>query len=130
MKPTVLVIDDFASVRLYHVSFLERHGYRCLEAGTGEDALKLLDEESIDLVVLDLVMPAMDGATLFARLRALPKGATIPVLVITSEQSLAQEQHLTTDPLVRVLNKPVLPSTLLQNVQRALSRSPTCTESS
>lgn len=123
MKPTVLIIDDLPSVRLYHTSFLERKGYRCLEAGDGETALALLQGgASVDLVMLDLLMPEMHGATLLAQLRASPRCAALPVLIVTSEQFHAAECGLTSDPLVSVLTKPVLPTILLTNVQRLLAR--------
>ncbi|MFB4310194.1 response regulator transcription factor [Actinomadura sp. GTD37] len=78
----ILVVDDEPAVRESLSSSLEFEGYRVAAAADGAMALQRLERESPDLVVLDVLMPRMDGLTTCRRLRAL--GATMPVLMLTA----------------------------------------------
>jgi CheY-like chemotaxis protein len=73
-KPTVLVVDDEATVRSLTRRMLEEHGYSVIEAGDGFDALNLLESkgEHIDLVVADVVMPRLDGLELARSMEVMP----------------------------------------------------------
>ena len=66
---TILLIDDQESIRLIFKAVLERAGYRVLTAEHGKDGLRFLEQERVDLVLLDIVMPEMDGFELIPRLR-------------------------------------------------------------
>ncbi len=117
---TLLVVDDFTSVRLYHQYFLSHQGYRCLEACDGAEALQVLREDRVDLMLLDLVMPALDGPTLIATLRSMPAFRSLPILAITSEALTEETRQLTAKHGVDTLLKPVLPAQLLSKVQELL----------
>jgi two-component system, chemotaxis family, chemotaxis protein CheY len=119
---TILVVDDFASVRLYHSRFLSQKGFRCVEACDGVEALKILDQslEPIDLVLLDLVMPSLDGAAFVAQLRGNPTFKSLPILAITSEAMTEDTRRLEQRFGIRTLLKPVLPDALFSRVQEAL----------
>lgn len=118
---TVLIIDDLASVRLYHVSFLRRKGYRCLEAMDGRGALEILAGQTINLILLDLVMPGMDGEAFIEHLDRDPAAANLPVLVITSEQELAAGLVSRARRPIAVVTKPVMPDALLRAAQQLLA---------
>lgn len=120
MSQTILIVDDFASVRLYHTSFLARKGYTCLGAASGAEALALLAQQRVDLILLDLLMPGMTGADFLAKVDEIPGCAQVPVLVITSEERLARDAFRRVRRSLGVLEKPVLPSDLLQRVQQLL----------
>ena len=122
MPAAILVIDDFASVRLYHTSFLTRKGYDCHEASDGALALDQLHSRRFDLVILDMMMPGTDGTAFASQLNADPLLAAIPVLVITSEPALAHNVFSDSRRPVSILCKPVIPSALLQSVQTLLHR--------
>jgi len=124
MNKTILVIDDFASVRLYHMSFLKRKGYQCLGATDGADALRQLSENHVDLILLDMVMPGMDGGAFIAELAKIPALSMVPVLAITSEESCAKAILAACSRPVSILSKPVMPDALLQGVQRLMARQP------
>lgn len=66
----ILLVDDVAAVRLSIRAALEAVGYQVLEAADGKEALDLLSNESVDLIVTDLWMPNLDGVELLKRLRA------------------------------------------------------------
>jgi DNA-binding response OmpR family regulator len=78
---TVLVVDDEPIVREVVVSYLQRDGFRTLEAGDGETACELARAERPDLVVLDLMLPGLDGLSVCRRLRSFSQ---VPVIMLTA----------------------------------------------
>lgn len=78
----ILVVDDHAHIRRLYEYTLEKNGYKPFTASNGREALELLEAEHIDLIVLDVMMPEMDGYTFLRTLR--DSGSEIPVLVITA----------------------------------------------
>jgi adenylate cyclase len=83
-EPTVLVVDDVPqNVRLLD-AILSPRGYRVLAADSGEDALRKLKENKPDIVLLDIVMPGMDGYQVCQRIRENPSTAFLPVVMITA----------------------------------------------
>ncbi len=117
---TILIVDDFASVRLYHSTFLKQKGYTCVAAADGEDALRILQQQPINLVLIDMVMPNMSGCEFLERARSLPAYATLPALAITSEAMKADVIACQEKYHIHVLLKPVLPSALISQVQQLL----------
>lgn len=81
----ILVVDDQAHIRRLYEYTLEKNGYHPYTAGDGEQALKLMETTHIDLVILDLMMPTMDGYTFLKTMRS--DGSNIPVLIITARDS-------------------------------------------
>ena len=78
----ILVVDDQAHIRRLYEYTLEKNGYQPYTAGDGAQALKLMETTHIDLVILDLMMPTMDGYTFLKTMR--DSGSSIPVLIITA----------------------------------------------
>lgn len=81
---TVLVVEDDAAVRTTTRLVLERHGFAVVTATDGQDALDVLDRQRVDIAVVDVSMPRMDGITLLRRLRATPQFRELPVLLLTA----------------------------------------------
>ncbi|MEM9553361.1 MAG: protein kinase [Acidobacteriota bacterium] len=81
---TLLVVDDTESSRDMLARRLERKGYRVLEAGDGETALRLAAESTVDLVLLDIMMPGMDGVEVLRHLRAERGPSELPVIMQTA----------------------------------------------
>src|SRR5512136_2005107 len=80
--PTILLIDDDATLRELLSEQLRMAGYRTLSAGDGASGLRAADEARPDLVILDVMMPGMDGWTVCERLRAT---STIPIILLTAK---------------------------------------------
>ena len=80
---TILVVDDDANVRRSVRYVLKSHGYRVLEAPSGIAALSQLTKEPVDLVIMDLVMPQMDGTEVCDRMKSDASLSHIPVLIFT-----------------------------------------------
>jgi two-component system chemotaxis sensor kinase CheA len=88
---SVMVVDDALMVRELQRSILERGGYAVRTATDGAEALAMLAEQPADLVVTDLEMPNVDGFMLTSSIRAHPRLANIPVLIVSSRAS--EEDH-------------------------------------
>ncbi|MGH8611571.1 MAG: putative bifunctional diguanylate cyclase/phosphodiesterase [Gammaproteobacteria bacterium] len=82
-RPIVLVVDDDPATRLIAREGLEAAGFEAHEAGDGEAALQTLSVLHPDIVVMDVIMPIVDGFEACRRLRRLPGGTHLPVLMIT-----------------------------------------------
>jgi two-component system chemotaxis sensor kinase CheA len=89
----VLVVDDALMVRELQRSILERGGYSVRAASDGAEALAMLAEQPADLVVTDLEMPNVDGFELISSIRAHPRLANIPVLIVSSRASAEDHQR-------------------------------------
>jgi adenylate cyclase len=82
--PTILVVDDLPQNARLLDAVLTPRGYRVLTAESGEEALRLLDSEPPDLVLLDVFMPGLDGYEVCRRIRRQPATAYLPVVMITA----------------------------------------------
>jgi two-component system, OmpR family, response regulator len=78
---TILLVDDEESVQKLLTYPLEREGFRVVAARDGEEALRRFAEESVDLVVLDLMLPKLDGLEVCKRLRS---GSSVPIIMLTA----------------------------------------------
>jgi DNA-binding response OmpR family regulator len=78
---TILLVDDEDAVQKLLAYPLERDGFRVLQARDGEEALELFDDQRVDLVVLDLMLPKLDGLEVCKRLRA---GSDVPIIMLTA----------------------------------------------
>ena len=85
MAERVLVVDDEKSIRRVVEYALEEGGFEVLSAGRGDDALEIIEKEPVDLVVLDLMLPHMNGEEVCRQLRADRETAAIPVLMLTAK---------------------------------------------
>lgn len=115
----VLVVDDEWAIAEVLVDLLGDEGYEVLSASNGRDALSVLsDQPNISLVLLDYMMPIMDGAATLAAIRAQPSTAALPIIMMTSlpEGSLALDAKL----YGAFLRKPFLIDDVLDAVRRAV----------
>jgi signal transduction histidine kinase len=85
MKPEgkVLIVDDDPDILLYLSEFIDSKGYTTLTASCGKEALEKLERDHPDLVLLDVMMPDMDGFEVCRRIRANPATALLPVVMVT-----------------------------------------------
>jgi two-component system, OmpR family, phosphate regulon response regulator PhoB len=81
----VLVVEDEPDIRNLIVHHLEREGFRCRTAAAGAEALTRVRSGAPDLVVLDLMLPGMDGLEVCRRLRADPATAALPIIMLTAK---------------------------------------------
>ena len=86
----ILVTDDDKNTRLLFETVLRRAGYTVLLAANGVEALEVMDKEHVDLVILDIMMPKMDGYELTRELREF--NPTLPILMVSAKQ-LPEDKH-------------------------------------
>ncbi len=83
-QPKILVVEDEASLLRALSDKLTREGFAALEAKNGAEGLEVAWREHPDLILLDIIMPVMDGWTMFQKLRQNDWGKTVPVIVLTN----------------------------------------------
>lgn len=102
----ILVVDDHAATREPLAKLLRYEGYETAVAANGAEALEALRERKPDLVLLDLLMPKMDGLAFLDEASREPHGAEVPVIVVTGGMSVAQVRRAGTMPgVVDVMSK-------------------------
>ncbi|MDD3268460.1 MAG: response regulator [Syntrophomonadaceae bacterium] len=119
-KFLILIVDDSGVVRAMLRSTLEKEGYRVLEASNGQKATEICQKVQPDMVLLDILMPVMDGLTTCRHLRRMPGGLHLPILMVTGltdDEAIGQVFEAgATD----IILKPVNMVALRYRVQRLL----------
>jgi two-component system alkaline phosphatase synthesis response regulator PhoP len=117
----VLLVDDDPALRLLYRFNLEASGVDVVEAPDGESALQLLESELPDVVLLDVMMPGLDGWAVAERLAGDPRTASLPVIFITAraeDEARARGLEL---GAAAYLVKPFNPALLAERIDRALA---------
>jgi CheY-like chemotaxis protein len=118
----VLIIDDEEDVRYIVQMSLGRVGQMMVvEATSGEEGLALAKREQPSFILLDMMMPGMDGAAVFRALRAEPDTAAIPVVFLTAKAMIGEVQRLKNLGAKGVVVKPFDPMTLAKEINAILA---------
>ena len=112
----ILIVDDDSSLREAICDTLMLAGYSCIEAGSGEEALKLLTTRRADMVITDVQMDGMDGHKLLNQIHE--KYPNLPVLLMTAYANINGAVAAMRDGAVDYLSKPFAPEVLLNQVSR------------
>jgi CheY-like chemotaxis protein len=117
----ILLVDDEDDIREVAQLSLEMvGGYEVLTAGSGAEALRRAEAEGPDAILLDVMMPGMDGPTTFQSLRANPATAGIPVILLTAKVQAADRKRFEDLGVAGVLSKPFDPMLLAGEVASVL----------
>ncbi|MES2262242.1 MAG: EAL domain-containing protein [Pseudomonadota bacterium] len=116
----VLIVDDDRSTRSTLRYTLQRDGFQVEEAADGVQALAMLKRFQPDVILMDAVMPVMDGFTACARLQELPGGSSIPVLMITALQDNSSVERAFAAGASDYIPKPIHYAVLSQRVRRII----------
>ena len=119
---TLLIADDDPDLRLLLQTTLEDPAYRILEASDGESALHLVREERPDVVILDRMMPKLDGFEVAQAVLADPAIRHIPLILLTALEQPAIRDGEPAPEVFAYLVKPFSPLQLLETVRQALGR--------
>ncbi len=120
--PTIMVVDDSLTVRKITGRLLERAGYRVTTAKDGVDAMEQLEHALPDVMLADIEMPRMDGFELVRALRAAPRLATLPVIMITSRSADKHRQVAAELGVEHYLGKPYDDAELLALIAGLVGR--------
>ena len=82
---TIMVVDDNPDIITIVKTILEGKGYNVLSASSGQALLNLLNGQKPDLIILDIMMPEMDGLEVLGRLKGITETASIPVILLTAK---------------------------------------------
>jgi len=116
----ILVVDDDRSLRSLLSLVIEEEGYEVVEAQNGEDCLRQFTRIPPDLVLLDAVMPDMDGFTCCEQLRSLPSGQETPILMVTFLDDQESIEKAFAVGATDYLTKPIHWAVLLQRLKRLI----------
>ena len=119
-SPTVLVVDDDAEGRAAMLKVLDGSGYKTLEADNGQQALDIILQDSIDVLVTDLRLPVMDGVELLKRAKAADQ--EIEVILITGHGTVEVAVEAIKEGAYDFITKPVKKAQLLHAVDKASER--------
>ena len=122
----ILVVEDDKNTRKLLTTILKNHGYNTLEATNGEDALNVMDHNHVDLMVLDVMMPKMDGFELTKTLR--DSGSQLPILILSAKQNVGDIKQGFLVGIDDYLTKPFDFDVLLLRIKALLRRSKIVTE--
>jgi DNA-binding response OmpR family regulator len=119
-KKRILIVDDDPGIRSSLSSFLARSGFEVLTAGDGEQGLETLAREHPDLVILDVLMPRLDGRETLRRLRQ--GGNWIPVILLTQVGEAVERAMALEEGADDYINKPFEPHELIARMRAVLRR--------
>ena len=116
--PLVLLVEDNETNQLLLTAVLERDGYRVNVAGSAEEARKLIDGETPDLILMDLQLPGLDGLSFTRALSLDSATASIPVIAVTAHVMLGDEQQALAAGCVGYIPKPIDTRALGESLRR------------
>lgn len=119
---SILIVDDMADARnLLRLILRSKGGYKVLEARQGQEALDIAWQEGVDMVILDYMMPDLDGIEVCRRLRGNPRTANVPVLMLTARSGESTRREAFEAGVNAFMLKPLHPRELLEEVGRLLT---------
>ena len=125
-EPYILIVDDDPDILEGILAILESQPYRLATARDGKKCMELIAQEIPDLLILDLLMPRMDGWGVIREMRSDPRFANVPILVLSTviEDASRRRYELETGLAMDVedyVQKPARPDDLLRRVERLLN---------
>lgn len=120
-KPLLMVAEDDLILQRLLTVVLERAHYRVIIVANGAEAVRTFQQHKFDLVMLDIMMPVMDGLDACAQIRTI--STTVPILLLSAFSSVDVRRKAKHRGASLFLNKPIHPTTLKQHIQ-ALLRDP------
>ncbi|HJW89529.1 MAG TPA: response regulator [Anaerolineales bacterium] len=124
-RPYILIVDDDPDILEGILTILDNQPYRLATARDGKKCLELIAQEIPDLLILDLLMPRMDGWGVIREMHSEPRYAHVPILVLTTviEDASRRRYELETGMAMDVqdyVQKPARPTDLIQRIEKLL----------
>jgi CheY-like chemotaxis protein len=124
----ILIVEDNEKNRKLARDVLQFHGYRTVEAETGEDGLRLAFETPPDLVLMDIQLPGIDGMQALAELRADARTRAIRVIAVTASAMMQDRQKIMAAGFDAYQSKPINVKEFIQIVRQTLAQGPRAAE--
>lgn len=122
MSKQILVVDDDELVLVALVELLSPKGYRVSTALGGPQALEKIEKDGFDLLILDIIMPQMDGYQLCQRIRAMERYSEIPIIMLTAKSGEEDKERGLEAGANLFLPKPISPQRLLEMIESTIEK--------
>lgn len=122
-KKRVLIVEDEESLLKLETILLTVKGYEVSGASTGKDALEKLAGETFDLILLDIMLPDIDGFEICRRIKEHPRHAQIPVVMLTAKKSTEDQERGATSGADAYLTKPFKSAMIIEVIEKLISGS-------
>ena len=120
MEQTIMIVDDSSSVRKMVAFTLENAGYAVVEAENGQDALEKLNGSAVNMFIVDLNMPHIDGFELTRSVRSMNEYKFAPIVMLTTESQEAKKQEGKAAGATGWITKPFKPDQLIGVIQKVM----------
>lgn len=121
MSKRILIIDDEMGIRkITQISLKAVAQWEVLVAASGWEGLAIAQAEQPDAILLDVMMPEMDGITTFQHLQANPKTQHIPTIFLTAKAQISEQQQFTKLPITGIITKPFKAPDLVKQMRSLL----------
>lgn len=118
---TILLAEDDLTLSELYTDRLKQEGFIVLNAGNGEEVLELLRENSPALILLDVMMPKMNGLDALKEIKNNPKTKNIPVIIVTAlVQEIEQISKMMTQADAYIVKSEVLPGEIIEEVKKRI----------
>lgn len=117
-EPKIMIVDDDEDLHTLYSLYLQGESFQIVRAFNGKQALDVVEQEKPDLIVLDMIMPIMDGEEFFTRLRTEKKNNTL--VIIASVNDKIPQKLFDLGNVFTTLKKPFTIETLIGKIQEAL----------
>jgi len=119
-RKKILVVDDDKKSR-YLVSFLlEKEGFKVIMATNGLEGIEAARKQQVDLIIMDIKMPKMDGYETTRRIRRLKKYKSIPIIALTSYAITEDKEKVIKAGCTEYMSKPITPETFINEIKKFL----------
>lgn len=119
-KSLILIVDDNPVNNMLVQAQLKVRNYDSIVASSGKEALKMIDEHHPDAVLLDFMMPEMDGIEVLKTIRQNPETHTLPVIIVSAMADVEHHLKAELEGANGYLDKPLLSDALIQELKRVL----------
>ena len=116
----IMVVEDDKSTAKLMRAVLTHNGYKVFQAANGQEALEMLDSQHIDLIVLDVMMPVMDGYAAAKAIRASgqPRAGTVPIIAMSANAYAEDVKKCLDSGMNAHISKPLFKDVLLRTIAR------------
>jgi len=118
-RKKVMIVEDDEDLHLLYSLYLQGQDFDVVQAFNGEQGLELVEKENPDLIILDMIMPVMDGETFFVTLRTERNRLDVPVIIASVNDRIPQRMY-DLGNIFTTLKKPFTIETLLSHIHAAL----------
>lgn len=121
MSKRILIVDDEMGIRkIVQISLQAIAAWEVLTAASGQEGLTMAQVEQPDAILLDVMMPGMDGITTFQHLQANPQTQAIPTILLTAKAQTAEQQQFAELPVTGIITKPFKAQDLVKQMRSLL----------